>query len=66
LDALSDFGRPSVVRLAVLVERGGRELPIQADFVGVKMTDVPWDHRVQVKFSEVDGGTDGIIVGPRK
>ena len=34
LDALSDFGRPSVIRLAVLVDRGGRELPIQPDFVG--------------------------------
>src|SRR5438445_12116925 len=34
LDALTDFGRPSVIRLAVLVDRGGRELPIGADFVG--------------------------------
>lgn len=66
LDALSDFGRPSVVRLAVLVDRGGRELPIQADYVGVKMADVPWDHKVAVKLTEVDGGVDGIIVGPRK
>ena len=35
LDALSDFGRPSAIRLAVLVDRGGRELPIQPDFVGL-------------------------------
>src|SRR5437868_3584515 len=40
LDALSDFGRPSVVRLAVLVDRGGHELPIRADYVGLKLTDI--------------------------
>src|SRR3954468_22266857 len=39
LDALSDFGRPSAIRLAVLVDRGGRELPIQADFVGLRLED---------------------------
>lgn len=66
LDALSDFGRPSVIRLAVLVDRGGRELPIQADFVGLKLADVPSDHRVNVKLKETDDGTDGIIVEPRK
>jgi pyrimidine operon attenuation protein/uracil phosphoribosyltransferase len=65
LDALSDFGRPSVVRLAVLVDRGGRELPIQADYVGVKMTDVPGDHRVNVHLTESDG-EDRIVVEPRK
>ena len=64
LDALSDFGRPSVIRLAVLVDRGGRELPIQPDFVGVTLSDVPKDHRVNVRFGEVDG-KDEVTVEPR-
>ena len=64
LDALSDFGRPSAIRLAVLVDRGGRELPIQPDFVGVTLSDVPKDHRVNVRFAETDG-KDEITVEPR-
>jgi pyrimidine operon attenuation protein/uracil phosphoribosyltransferase len=64
LDALSDFGRPSAIRLAVLVDRGGRELPIQADFVGLTLADVPPDHRVNVHLSEIDG-KDEILVEPR-
>lgn len=54
LDALHDFGRPSVIRLAVLVDRGGRELPIAADFVG-KTVKVPAAQRVQVRLKENDG-----------
>ncbi|MGA3068182.1 MAG: bifunctional pyr operon transcriptional regulator/uracil phosphoribosyltransferase PyrR [Tepidisphaeraceae bacterium] len=65
LDALSDFGRPGAIRLAVLVDRGGRELPIQADFVGLVLTDVPADHRVNVKLSEIDQ-RDEILVEPRE
>ena len=65
LDALSDFGRPAVIRLAVLVDRGGRELPIQPDFVGLKLTDVPRTHHVQVRLRETDG-VDEIEVGPGK
>jgi pyrimidine operon attenuation protein/uracil phosphoribosyltransferase len=64
LDALSDFGRPSAIRLAVLVDRGGRELPIQADFVGLTMPDVPPDHRVNVRLTETDG-EDQILVEPK-
>lgn len=64
LDAVTDYGRPSAIRLAVLVDRGGRELPIQADFVGITLNDVPADHRVNVLLSEVDG-RDGIEVEPR-
>jgi pyrimidine operon attenuation protein / uracil phosphoribosyltransferase len=64
LDALSDFGRPSSIRLAVLVDRGGRELPIQPDFVGVTLEDVPKDHRVNVRFSETDG-KDEVTVEPK-
>jgi pyrimidine operon attenuation protein/uracil phosphoribosyltransferase len=63
LDALSDFGRPAAIRLAVLVDRGGRELPIQADFVGLKIADVPRNHRVNVHLSETDG-VDEILVEP--
>lgn len=64
LDALSDFGRPSAIRLAVLVDRGGRELPIQADFTGLKMADVPANHRVNVRLAEIDG-RDEILVEPK-
>ena len=64
LDALSDFGRPSAIRLAVLVDRGGRELPIQADFVGLTLADVPRDHRVNVRLKETDG-KDEILVEPK-
>jgi pyrimidine operon attenuation protein/uracil phosphoribosyltransferase len=63
LDALSDFGRPSAIRLAVLIDRGGRELPIQPDFVALLLSDVPRDHRVNVRLSEVDGD-DAIVVEP--
>jgi pyrimidine operon attenuation protein/uracil phosphoribosyltransferase len=56
LDAMVDFGRPSVIRLAVLVDRrGGRELPIQADYVGLELADVAADHRVNVHLTENDG-----------
>src|SRR4051812_40415026 len=61
LDALSDFGRPSAIRLAVLVDRGGRELPIQPDFVGLKLAGVPRDYRVNVRVKEIDG-VDQIVV----
>lgn len=64
LDALSDFGRPSAIRLVVLVDRGGRELPIQADFVGLTLGTVERDHRVNVRLRE-DDGRDEIIVEPR-
>ena len=64
LDALSDFGRPSAIELAVLVDRGGRELPIQADFIGLTLKDVPRDHRVYVRLKENDG-RDEITVEPK-
>lgn len=64
LDALSDFGRPGAIRLAVLVDRGGRELPIQPDYVGLVLPDVPRDHEVQVRLRE-DDGVDEIVVRPR-
>ena len=54
LDALSDLGRPSVVRLAVLVDRGHRELPIRADHVG-KNLPTARSERVSLRLSEIDG-----------
>jgi pyrimidine operon attenuation protein/uracil phosphoribosyltransferase len=47
LDALLDYGRPKKIELAVLIDRGGRELPIQPDFV-VRITDIPATDRVDV------------------
>lgn len=64
LNLLTDFGRPSVIRLAVLVDRGGRELPIQPDFVGLTLSDIPAGHRVNVRLKETDG-KDEITVEPR-
>ena len=63
LNALSDFGRPSVIRLAVLVDRDGRELPIQPDYVGLHLPEVPRTHRVNVRLAE-DDGIDEIVVEP--
>ena len=54
LDALADFGRPAVVRLAVLVDRGHRELPIRPDFVG-KNLPTSQSEKVKVRFAETDG-----------
>ena len=60
MDALIDLGRPRVIRLAVLVDRSGRELPIQADYAGFK-TDVAPDQRVQVNFVETDGKDEVVV-----
>jgi pyrimidine operon attenuation protein / uracil phosphoribosyltransferase len=54
LDELADFGRPRRVLLCVLVDRGGRELPIQADFVGLTV-ETGGDDRVDVAVQELDG-----------
>lgn len=61
LDELIDFGRPSFIRLAVLIDRGGRELPIQPDFVG-KFLDISPDEIVEVKLKEVDGEEGAYII----
>ena len=60
LDALIDFGRPSCIKLAVLVDRGHREMPIRADFIG---RNVPTSigEEVKVLVKEVDG-EDGIVL----
>ncbi|GAA1845844.1 bifunctional pyr operon transcriptional regulator/uracil phosphoribosyltransferase PyrR [Microbacterium koreense] len=54
LDALQDIGRPSAVRLATLIDRGHRELPIRPDFVGKNLPSAR-DERVNVRLAEVDG-----------
>jgi pyrimidine operon attenuation protein/uracil phosphoribosyltransferase len=54
LDALMDHGRPREIQLAVLIDRGHRELPIRADYVGKKITTAP-TQEVSLKVSELDG-----------
>jgi pyrimidine operon attenuation protein/uracil phosphoribosyltransferase len=54
LDALQDIGRPAAVRLATLIDRGHRELPIRPDFVGKNLPSAR-DERVNVRLVEVDG-----------
>jgi len=61
MDALVDFGRPQAIQLAVLVDRGHRELPIRADYVG-KNVPTRKDEEVQVRIAEVDG-EDSVVVG---
>lgn len=60
MDALIDLGRPRVMKLAVLVDRVGRELPIQADYVGFK-ADADPGQLVQVNLVESDGKDEVII-----
>ena len=62
LDALGDLGRPRAVRLAVLVDRGHRELPIRADHVGTDLVTRD-DERVRVRLAEVDGVSEVTISG---
>ncbi len=54
LDALMDFGRPAKIRLAVIIDRGHRELPIRADFTGKEIVTTPGEE-VRVKLANVDG-----------
>ena len=60
LDALGDLGRPRAVRLAVLVDRGHRELPIRADHVGKNLPTATSEH-VRVAITETDG-TDEVVI----
>jgi pyrimidine operon attenuation protein/uracil phosphoribosyltransferase len=64
MDALMDFGRPKRIQLAVLVDRGHRELPIRADYVG---KNVPTSHadRVRVRVEELDGEDAVVVEGAR-
>ena len=60
LDALNDHGRPSAVRLAVLVDRGHRQLPIRADFVG-KNLPTALTERISVRVQDIDGLDEVVI-----
>ncbi len=63
MDALIDKGRPRLIQLAVLIDRGHREMPIRPDYVG---KNVPTSRReaIQVRLAEIDGGDDVAIVNP--
>ena len=63
LDELADFGRPRRIALAVVIDRGGRELPIAPDVVG-KQVEVDADKRVDVFVEELDG-KDAVILASR-
>ena len=60
MDALVDFGRPQAIQLAVLVDRGHRELPIRADYVG-KNIPTARHEQVDVRLAEVDGVDEVVI-----
>lgn len=62
LDALQDIGRPRAVRLAALVDRGHRELPIRADFIG-KNLPTSSSERINVRLAEIDGVDEVGIAG---
>lgn len=63
MDALIDLGRPEVIQLAVLIDRGHRELPIRADYVGKNIPSAK-DEEIQVKLTETDGVDEVTIVSP--
>ncbi|HEY2662786.1 MAG TPA: bifunctional pyr operon transcriptional regulator/uracil phosphoribosyltransferase PyrR [Candidatus Binataceae bacterium] len=63
-DAISDLGRPESIELAVLIDRGHRELPIRADYVG-KTVNSPHGTRVYVRLIEVDGADCVVLGGPK-
>lgn len=60
-DALMDFGRPASIQLAVLIDRGHRELPIRPDFVG-KNIPTSKNMRIQVQLKEDDSGEDQVVI----
>ena len=60
MDALADFGRPRKIKLAVLIDRGHRELPIRADYVGRNIPTAR-DEKIRVRFIETDGVDDVLI-----
>ena len=64
LDELADFGRPRRIALAVLIDRGGRELPIQPDVVG-KTVEIAADQRVDVLVNDLDG-KDAVVLTDRE
>ncbi|OGQ92127.1 MAG: hypothetical protein A2289_05025 [Deltaproteobacteria bacterium RIFOXYA12_FULL_58_15] len=65
LGAILDYGRPRAVRLAVLVDRGLRELPIRADAVGLQIETQPSEH-VDVQLEVTGAAADAVVVGERR
>ncbi|UOQ58675.1 bifunctional pyr operon transcriptional regulator/uracil phosphoribosyltransferase PyrR [Leucobacter allii] len=63
LDALGDHGRPRAVRLAALIDRGHRELPIRADYIGKNLPSSK-EERISVRLQEIDG-VDEVTIGAR-
>jgi pyrimidine operon attenuation protein / uracil phosphoribosyltransferase len=63
MDAISSFGRPSQIQYAVLVDRGHRELPIRADYVGKNLPTARLE-KIRVRFENLDGVTDSVQVVP--
>ena len=61
MDALTDFGRPKAITLAVLVDRGNRELPIKADFIG-KESPTALDERIEVRLREAGEPEDSVLI----
>lgn len=61
LDALTDLGRPKAIQLAVLVDRGNRELPIKADFVG-KQVPTALEEHIQVSLKEIAAPEDAVTL----
>jgi pyrimidine operon attenuation protein/uracil phosphoribosyltransferase len=59
MDALRDFGRPAAIQLAVLIDRGHRELPIRADFIGKNLPTAQRE-RVWVRLENTDREPDGV------
>ena len=65
MDTLIDFGRPKRILLAVLIDRGHRELPIKANFVGKNIPSSKYE-RIQLRLRETDGVDEVVIVSPAK
>jgi pyrimidine operon attenuation protein / uracil phosphoribosyltransferase len=61
LDAITSFGRPARIQYAVLVDRGHRELPIRADYVGKNLPTLR-EERIRVRFEELDGTPDSVTL----
>lgn len=64
LDAITDYGRPAMIKLAVLVDRGQREFPIQADYIG-EICHVSENEHVSVSWRELEG-VDAVYMTPEK
>ncbi len=60
IDTILDYGRPRAIRLAAMIDRGHRELPIQADYIG-KVVPTKLNERVDVRVAEIDG-EDGVVI----